>query len=408
MTSRVFALIVGIDSYKSGNIWNLLSCVDDAKRIKHWLRHKLVVPEDHICMLLDEAATKYTIEESIKKHLVNNPEIQPGDAIVVYFAGHGSTAEAPVGWFSADHDTKTEGDSGTPRVNLLCTYDYDTASPAGRVAGISDRSINALLGDVAAAKGDNILLILDCSFAADDSSTRNRRFTRFTTSQRVQPHDLSSGLWHSAREKDFDPTSGFCHPSSTTHTLFCASQHNRNTRESKDGGRFTTAFIEAVGQLPLHRVSYDVVLEKTASLMPLDQRPFCAGRKKHEYFLDTVAFLSCHQFVQLDYLDGNLYRLGLGSLSSLDRGSKLTVHMHNLHGSANPPVGTVVVQDVHPLWCLARRDDKTAEIPRGCYAKIEGNKIHRRFCRSLLPMLGKLRYNAGRWGSTCFCCSTKT
>lgn len=89
MSFRVFALIIGIDRYKSGNVWNLTSCEDDAQNMKRWLTQSLSVPRDHICLLLNNKATKQRIEDSFMAHLVNNPEIESGDAIIIYFAGHG-------------------------------------------------------------------------------------------------------------------------------------------------------------------------------------------------------------------------------------------------------------------------------------------------------------------------------
>jgi hypothetical protein len=386
MASRVFALLIGIDNYRSGNIWNLLSCVDDAQRIKRWLRNDLVVPEHHIYMLLDGAATKRAIEDSIMEHLVNNPEIQQGDAILIYFAGHGSSFEAPSGWFD-DHKPQLDH----LIVNVLCPHDQDTLGPDGRVAGISDRSMDALLADVAGAKGNNIALVLDCCFSANAPSKRNRSLTRYTPTDKCQPDDLFAGLWQSARGRDFTPATGFGCAESSSHVLLAASRPTEAATESKDGGAFTCALIAAMRDMVLHRTSYDALTEKVASLMPSHQQPFSAGKRKHEYFLDTVAFLPCHQFVEVEYLDGHIYRLGLGSLSNLKKGIKLAVHLHNLHGSANPAIGTVVVQDVHPLWCLARREFKDNMIPEGCYAKLKSTKIHERICCSLIPLPLKLR-----------------
>ena len=111
MAARLFALIVGIDKYKSGNIWDLETCVNDAQSIKRWLTHDLHVPRDRICLLTDKQATQRNIEDSFMKHLVNNPAIEPGDAIIFYFAGHGSSLRAPKGWFG--HNSKS--------VEVLCS-----------------------------------------------------------------------------------------------------------------------------------------------------------------------------------------------------------------------------------------------------------------------------------------------
>ncbi|KAJ7105146.1 hypothetical protein C8R46DRAFT_1157046, partial [Mycena filopes] len=102
-TIRLFGLIIGIDQYKSGSIWNLESCVDDAKNVQRWLLKDLKVPKDRI-------ATKDNVERSFSSHLIENTNIQRGDAILFYFAGHGSTVRSP-----ERHVSSTE---------VLCTYDF--------------------------------------------------------------------------------------------------------------------------------------------------------------------------------------------------------------------------------------------------------------------------------------------
>src|SRR5580765_971584 len=120
MSTRIFALIIGIDNYKSGGIWNLHGCVDDAKKVKNWLTDNLNVPKDQICLLLDKQATKNNIEECFMQHLVANPCIEKGDAILIYFAGHGSSLRCPIDWHQKG--------SKPAAVQLLCPYDHDTKS----------------------------------------------------------------------------------------------------------------------------------------------------------------------------------------------------------------------------------------------------------------------------------------
>ncbi|KAJ7291288.1 hypothetical protein C8J57DRAFT_1587151 [Mycena rebaudengoi] len=184
---RVFGLIIGIDQYKAGAVWNLESCVDDAQKVQRWLRKDLRVPKEQICMLLDEHATKDNIEQSFLRHLVNNDDIKRGDAIIIYFSGHGSTIAAPPDWF---HKGSV---SGTAEV--LCSYDFGQRG----VAGISDRSLHSMLTELSAAKGDNIVVILDSCFAPlrSPANIRDRRNTRWTPADKLLPHDLLD--WSLAR-----------------------------------------------------------------------------------------------------------------------------------------------------------------------------------------------------------------
>lgn len=240
MSSRVFALIVGIDNYKSGNIWNLHSCVDDAKCMKRWLIDGLNTPKDQIRVLLDNQATKQNIEDSFMEHLVNNPAIERNDAIIIYFAGHGSSLAAPPDWFQ-EVEYAAE-------VQVICPYDHDTNATQGRIAGISDRSLHALIDVLSSTKGNNITLILDCCFSSPQTprNVLDRRITRWTRTTKAVPDDLYRGLWSAARGKPHTSHLGFFNHSLTTHTLLAACCLEDKAVEGKEGGKFTTSLIRAI------------------------------------------------------------------------------------------------------------------------------------------------------------------
>ncbi|KAF9263394.1 hypothetical protein L218DRAFT_824669, partial [Marasmius fiardii PR-910] len=177
MSRRLFAVIVGVDQYKSGDTWDLQSCVDDAKRMRRWLRDDLAVPREQISMLLDEHATKHNIEAELSNHLLNNDAIERGDAILIYFACHGSSMKAPSDWLASK--------LGRTSVEVLCTYDHDTKHSEGRVAGISARDMHAFLQQLSSAKGDNITLIIDSCFSSPSPTFSDRQFTRWTSTQKA-------------------------------------------------------------------------------------------------------------------------------------------------------------------------------------------------------------------------------
>ncbi|KAJ7674187.1 hypothetical protein B0H17DRAFT_832989, partial [Mycena rosella] len=165
---RIFGLIIGVDQYKTGSVWNLESCVDDAKNVYRWLVKDLKVPKEQIYMLLDTHATKENIEKCFSSHLTENPSIKRGDAIFVYFAGHGCTIR---------HQGVV---SGTAEV--LCSYDFGQRG----VVGISDHSLHSMLLGLSKAKGNNITVILDSCFSPLQSppNIRDRRHTRWTPSEK--------------------------------------------------------------------------------------------------------------------------------------------------------------------------------------------------------------------------------
>lgn len=176
MDSRVFAVIIGISQYESGNIWNLEASVDDAKSIKRWLVNDLGVPKHQIAMLLDEHATKQNIEATLDAHLLHNNQIQRGDAILVYFAGHGSTLKAP-------HDWLLDGPMRC-HVEVLCPYDHDTKGSEGRIAGISARAMHTFIDDLSKMKGNNITVMLDTCFSSPPPHTRDHGLQTWNYSYR--------------------------------------------------------------------------------------------------------------------------------------------------------------------------------------------------------------------------------
>jgi len=147
---RIFALIIAIDEYKHWS--NLSGCVNDAEDFMEFLCSTLHVPASRIVALFNQDATYHAIRSSIRIHLLENDDIRKGDAIVFFFAGHGSRIAVERDWL-ADEDfveTLCPYDMTNPRKNKLQEV-HD--SP---VYGLIDRVFDGLMRELAACKGDNI------------------------------------------------------------------------------------------------------------------------------------------------------------------------------------------------------------------------------------------------------------
>lgn len=145
---RIFALVVAIDRYKSPKD-NLTGCRNDGKRFINFLTGVLGVPLAQIVFLADEEATQEEILKQFEQFLIGNADIQRDDAIIFFFAGHGSRLDAPPGWV-ADSD----------KIEILCPHDVQTIDANGKeLWGISDRAIDELMRRLAFAKGDNIVCL---------------------------------------------------------------------------------------------------------------------------------------------------------------------------------------------------------------------------------------------------------
>ncbi|KAH8107997.1 hypothetical protein BXZ70DRAFT_884613 [Cristinia sonorae] len=365
MATRLFALIIGIDQYKSGNIWDLETCVDDAHIIKRWLTHDLHVPRRQIALLTNEFATQTSIEETFMAHLVNNSAIERGDAIVIYFAGHGSSIRAPRGWF----------EDGSKDVEVLCPYDHEMRNTTGgRVGGISDRSLHAMIKDLSDAKGDNITLILDCSFSAPSSrvALRERRHSRWTPTSKATPDDLHTGLWRNSLigSQSQKPVRGFARIGYDSHVVLAACGYGQSAIESKGGGNLTRALIAAKDQHAIHRKTYIDLIRDIETILGEDQRPICVGNHRQRILFDGVPFSPDARYVSTEsWGDGSL-RIDAGAIHGVVEGTEFSLHDHNCRGSRNPPLASVAAVEIHPTWCLARSKTQSKTPIGGGWAQI--------------------------------------
>ncbi|KAF9529243.1 caspase domain-containing protein [Crepidotus variabilis] len=365
MSTRVFALIVGIDNYKSGGIWNLHGCTEDAKKIRHWLTNTFDVPKDQIRLLLDKQATKHRIEEAFMEHLITNPSIERGDAILVYFAGHGSSLRAPSDWFQSN--------SMSGLVQTLCPYDHDVKTAEGRISGISDRSLQAMIDDLSASKGDNITLLLDTCFSPTQNAaySRDRSIVRYTLTSKATPEDLYRDLWPGARGKTHASKRGFFSPDAKTHTTIIASSSTGRASEDKTGGLFTDAFLHAAQELPLHQTTYAQLMDHISEESAETQQPCCLGANKNRIIFDAVPFTADRRLslASLDH-DTRLLRIQVGDIHGVVQGTELSLHFHNRQHSYNPPFALVIVTEVGATWSFARVKTQGVDIPKAAFAKI--------------------------------------
>jgi Caspase domain len=346
MASSVFALIIGIDQYKSSKIWNLSSCVDDAVKMRRWLTNDLHVPRDHICMLTDSKATKGAIEDAFMSHLVNNPSIMTGDSIIIYFAGHGSSSIAPDRWQNRN----------PLHVEMLCPYDHGMRVRGGRVAGLTDWSVYAMISELSEVKGDNITLILDCCFSLSRNRSRasarpNTRWTPAGTS--LTSDDLYAGLWRGALGRKLPSEGhGFYQKATGSHVTILACGQGESAIEDKAGGRFTMAFLAAKDTKPFHRTSYGQLI-RDLTIHGGDQHPVCLGEHKNRIIFGGTAFTPDTRYVEAICVDRDV-RIAAGAIHGVVEGTEFSMHEYNVHGSPNPVLATLQVSAVYPTWCLSK------------------------------------------------------
>ncbi|KAJ7154179.1 caspase domain-containing protein, partial [Mycena filopes] len=278
-TSRcpVFAFIIGIDKYSSNTIPNLKGCVNDAQAIMSYLTERYRIPDSQIALLIDNEATRKAILQKFQTHLIDNPAIEKDDAIIIYYAGHGSRAPAPDSWPSTD---------GT--VQTLVPHDEREKTSKGEVThGIPDRTLNLLLGALASAKGNNITVILDCCHSVlatrRPSGSGILPVPRFVETLLAIPDKLDLTILGTGTV-GLPPGLG-----QDSHVLLTACRPQQRAREclSASGdpcGFFTDSLVQTLRTLGLNRISYADLVDILPTLP--HQHPQCDGENKHRFLFE--------------------------------------------------------------------------------------------------------------------------
>jgi hypothetical protein len=71
----IWALLIGIDDYKA--VSRLRGCVNDVDAVRTLLTNRYGVPEDHIRLLTNEAATRARILREFQELPIRNPQALP-------------------------------------------------------------------------------------------------------------------------------------------------------------------------------------------------------------------------------------------------------------------------------------------------------------------------------------------
>ena len=121
----------------------------DATYVSDLLVSHYQIPRDQIHLLIDKAASRSNIISALSD-LSTDPRIRYGDAILIYFAGHGSQIYPPSGW--------EYGGPGS-KIQLLVPQNY-SSKPGHEIPAISDSTIGLLIDEIAHQKGDNIVRVL--------------------------------------------------------------------------------------------------------------------------------------------------------------------------------------------------------------------------------------------------------
>ena len=157
------ALIVGLSQYARGRDYPLdwwdLDTRSDVALMRRALVERFGFADGDVLVITDAGATRQAVLDAFRAHLI--ARTQPGDTILVYFAGHGRQV--------LDDD----GDEPDGLDECLVPFDYVSQPAAdGARMGIRDDQVAALLrelrGKMLGPDGallGSIAVVLDCGFA---------------------------------------------------------------------------------------------------------------------------------------------------------------------------------------------------------------------------------------------------
>ncbi|KAF8519186.1 caspase domain-containing protein [Gautieria morchelliformis] len=363
MTTRqvpFFALVIGIDDYAT--VSRLSGATADADDMDSFLRNHLSVPKGHITNLRNKTATREGILQAFRK-LKSNPEIKRDDAIFIYFAGHGSEANAPAGWPTAGS-----------KIQVLMPQDVDVAGPSqSPIAPIPDRTLAALLNDMAREKGNNITVVLDCCHSS--SGTRGdenvpERVPRVARFLHELPADLDNDLYPEEKGRNMNTPTAFLEQNLRSHILLAACGAEELAYENTKLGRgaFTTAFIQTLKTADVHKLTYMGFMDRLPNLPR--QNPQCEGYHRDRMFFDAKLPGADRRFIGVEETH-KTYKLKAGTAQGVTVDSEFTIHADHAHVSDNPAICRMRATEVYPFRTILEPIDTITaiKIPKPAYAR---------------------------------------
>ncbi|KAJ3484571.1 hypothetical protein NLI96_g5550 [Meripilus lineatus] len=237
---KCLALLVGITNYSHYvEVPPVKGAQADLNKVENYLLQTLSVPSCNIRRLEESNATRNNIIHAFKEHLIDNPEARDESAFIFYYTGHGTQVPSPDGWPTA-HD-------GENHVEMILPFDVCKPQDDNRyVCGIPDRTLGALLDELARKHGTNITVIMDCCYSGH--GTREEDFPFDVRSANLEPQlesDTDRDIWGtpSKAESIFSPGKK---QRGLSHVLLSASRKDQLSYGNTRGGFFTMHLIDTL------------------------------------------------------------------------------------------------------------------------------------------------------------------
>lgn len=371
--SPLWALIVTIENYATPDLHIAAEgATKDGDNVHSYLTESLEVPRSRIVRLKDKEATRSSIISSFQNHLIQNQQIQHGDALLFHYSGHGGRVKAPEGWVVGQ-----KGDSGDDdgTVEAIIPYDEGLSDEARKdrpITCIPDRTLAALISRASQRHGDNITIVLDCCHSGH--GTRGGP----TTEERMVPRAIESSHLsplHPAVDSELLPdspsvasrrTKGRFKALAANHVLMAACGPRESAMGGlSSGGLFTTLWLRALRRTDIYPRTYAEMIKAIERDMnafrtrfATNQHPQCDGIVR-----DRLVFEQ--EMATQNYIDGapvesrglDTFYVNAGEIHGIQIGTRFEICVKGAHLQSAPTVlCTVKAIQVFPIVSLLKRD----------------------------------------------------
>ncbi|KDR67569.1 hypothetical protein GALMADRAFT_147105 [Galerina marginata CBS 339.88] len=343
---RMFALIIGINKYVNEDLLDLRGAVSDARAIQSYLKDNLSLDGSHIRMLLDEDATRKGIIDALIA-LRDNDNIQHGEAILIYYAGHGQEVPAPDGWA-----TLTEGKEHL--IQSIVPQDFDEDKG---IHVIPDRTFGWLIEDIMEKRGDNITVILDCCHSG--SGTRNDDRNRMARTALLEdyylPPNLDKDIKYLSKNqtnRSNSSSNGFSTSGLSSHVLLAACSAKELARESHGRGQFTRSLENALKTVSPDQITYIQLLDRLQDIS--EQNPQLEGDHKDRIVFNSKAAVRVRDSFKISLDESGNYILQAGTADGVCLGAEFTVYADHGGLLKEPSLGVMVPDTIRPFETVMR------------------------------------------------------
>lgn len=323
-----YALLVGINNYKSKKIFDLRGCEVDCLKMKTFFSKKFK-DQVRIKLLLNEQATRENIIDGFRTYL---GKAKRGERVIFYYSGHGSREYSPKEFLPFQGEMLHE--------SIVC---HD--SRVDNVYDLADKEINHLIGELS-RKEVEVIVILDCCH----SGSLSRSSIDFSRSVRYSPP--SEGIRPiNSFIKGFSPEI-----ENSPHVVLAACDNHEYAIENafpEPGGVFTKYLLKILSE-ESRQISYFDLILKSRELVLSEEPTQTPQLYPYEFnafkeFLGSEMLNIEDSFFQIVTINGRK-SITIGSThpgftSKFEIGSGLEVW-----GSRNTTdkIGTVVIEEILP------------------------------------------------------------